>query len=318
MRKVTLLATAAFLLGASIAQADDNEVYLEQAGDSNEFTATQTGSGNIVGESASKRALQSNAGAGGNKATIEQVGDSNELNNFRQTGSGNSGGANNLTFIQRGDNNFVNTSGQKGEGNRVRFVQEGNDNGSLNRVGSLNADAPAPGSTSIAGQAISNGIAFHSTYSQTGVRNVLNQKTDGDNNFTQFIQNGDRNQIAGKARNTSGNETLGVTGDRNILYVEQFGTESNFVLGDPGVNGDGIVGSDNVVLASQNGFGNGGFATVDGAENTFELYQNGDLNTFNGLVDGNANTMLVSQTSNGNTASLSQVGNGNSQAVDQN
>ena len=286
MKKSFLAGVSIFALGfAGSAFANDSDI--EQIGDNNLATVTQTGgSGGTsdidqTGDDDIATVTQSDGGAAGtNSSTIEQIGGSGtQTATVTQTNAGN-GPANVSTVTQNA------TQG----GNTVAVAQDGSGN---------NADADQ-------GPAASDPLVFFGIPFPTTPNDVL------DNQIT-INQTGDGNTATGQQILASNG------GERNSISIDQFqsGNTATVIQGtgsgafDPSANDN-----DNMATIMQ-----------DGATNTSSITQGGELGlaTNTQIGDNNASTILQSGGipaglplgPNGNTALVTQMGDGNTSTVDQ-
>jgi hypothetical protein len=198
---LTILVLAAMpVSGIAVAQSaatGPNKVYIEQVGDSNTVTIQQVGGSNNVGgvgvtsktvDAAGVTTLLALAPSSTNYGTI--TGSSNILA-ITQTGNGNSA----QYSIQGNDNQY--TSTVTGHSNQTKL-----EIGDLNNASNLRNIV---------------------TESITGDSNLIMQNIVGSDITSTTIIGGNSNQITKELKSSNGTSDISITGDSNVLNIQQVG-----------------------------------------------------------------------------------------------
>lgn len=277
--------SAAALLFASAAWADNNEAYVDQVGTGNAFTANQTGNSNKV--FSSTKALPQHGNT--NTYISTQNGDNNKVVATPFSGDGQFGNGNNVSITQsnaatatpRIGNNVASLQ-QSGTGNALTIGQTGDNNivaeawqsngatGTITQNGNGNGhwstNFGSPSGAYRAKQLVTFG------FNGPSAGGVLNQTYDGTGNSASIDEEGDSNSftIVQTGGGTNDVFTDTQTGNGNYVYSGQGGTrETSNVL---------QTGNNNVLLSYQGGSGTVSSADTGGSDNVLGLTQHGNTN----------------------------------------
>jgi hypothetical protein len=321
---------------------------VSQKGDDNALTITQSGSNNTVGTLGEGFDQRGNR----NSATIEQTSGANHVDEVQQTdetwfGSadrntlvvlqgGSVGGntigsvrqtrtntlffnwdsGNSATIRQTSDGNSLGKLGQEGYRNTVSLVQSngsGNHAGTVSQQGAYNRIAltfsGANNGTSDFLPVLLSGAAAFAHLTQGNVT-----QAGIDNRINDFVVTGNGNAFGFKQNGLVGNRIGGyVTGDDN-----QFGVYQNGIVDTATI---GVLGSENEVYISQDGWFNDATAkALGGDDNGLIITQRDDNNNGSIAVAGGSNLVKLAQnggTRFGNNASVDIIGSGNHADIDQ-
>ena len=322
--KIVLLASAATLALASAAQAQSNQVWLDQSGLNQSFDATQSQTGNRVGSSAS-RFTQS---GGNNRFTSNQSGSTNQIGGGATVGLP---GAT-LQGRQTGQRNSA-TVNQQGTGGRVSLDQQGDDgnNGTF-----ANGTITQGGARSLATVNQTGTFGFFSvdqlnsgqtTINQSGSWNRATVSQGGTN--TPLIANG--NTVSLRQDGTGGSQTqandIAVRQNRTVGGANIAGGANSIDFRQSGqANVAGLVqeGSGNVIglrtsapnTQSQWGVGHRADVAQAGTFNTLRMFQGGAGTSGNDIIANQSGTgglfqvnqIDVQQNGSGQSATFGQAG----------
>jgi hypothetical protein len=353
MKLKLALATATALMGMTISSfaVDGNQLYLDQSGDSNAVSSSQSGSYNTVGaETGLTRARQA---GDHNKLEISQSGDHN-------VGSAKDGGTPRgidqlgsygyMRLDQPGDYNLTAGMTQFGGSNDMRIYQQSNSN----VVGSATQDTRGTVTTSPANalqiiQRGGNGNIINAA-SQSGTGNAMYLTQDGIQNRVVLASQG----VFHDTQTTNGYMAISQSGNYNLVNsADQDGDRNSMTLN---VNGSsngttafgssiasGVSATSGVAQGSlhQAGIGNSLNVALNAGNTSFSFSQTGNYDTLSGSVNfgvgnelatnqhdgtgnsigfqvgGNDNVIGFDQTGSSNSISSAQAGNGNVASLNQ-
>ncbi len=290
-----------FLFMSPTANAD-NEIFLNQTGNSLDLTITQTGANNLI---TSLTGSGTATVTGSNKTfTVSQDG---KNNTFRTWSNGSNqflvadiiGDSNTISMDNHGDNNKLYYWGT-GD-NNTAHMEIGNNNDNDNQI-----DLRQYGNN-------------HYAYLETNDDNVLIDAFQGGGSNDGYIyinSNGDNNDItAWQGKHSTGNTDGDETGDHDAYWIvsgssnvlKGYQTDANRSNG----SGAGhhyanyISGHSNTVTHTQKGkAGHDGFIEIDGDNNTVDLYQKGTngVKWADLVLDGDGHSLDVTQKGGNNTS----------------
>jgi hypothetical protein len=217
----------AFILSAMFwgSGAYANDVYIEQAGDTSEFTITQLGTGNRVGSSGTSSTFSGNSQA----INITQDGSSNTADLIV------SGGSTTLTYSAVGSTNDLQLEIGGGSGNTFDIAK----NGDSNRVtvcGTNNIGGAVTGGLSGTQTACSTGVAVNDTANTiniSGDSNSVNLALDSPNAVNTInightaagtattASSGNIVNLTQSGATATQNVNLAITGDTNTVNITQ-------------------------------------------------------------------------------------------------
>jgi hypothetical protein len=298
---------------ATLGQAADNSIYIDQSGDNSTITMTQDGSGNRV------KGILLNGTAGGTTDAAKLTGDAQTIN-IEQSGATNvlalginstqggavTGYANigvNLNYQVSGGGNTgyinINNNGLgTASGNVVSINQSGGGaTTTLNMTGTSNSLGVTQGGGS--------GNSFTGTINADQTVTTVSN-TGGGGNSTTLNMTGDKGQVSvtsvGATNTTSVTQSaygttgaivvIDVTGSGNTTTVSQAGLYDHYASLT-------VTGSSNAItLAQAGGSGTGHSATMEviGSSNTISATQQGSVsNLLNMRVTGSSNSYTILQ-----------------------
>jgi len=333
MKKLTIL-LAAFLFTAGMAFAQNNDATVDQTGNDNQATATQSGSDNDaeieqVGNDNDGTITQNNLN---NSGTILQTGDNNTATSD-QDGEKNDGfilqgwddksvtDGNEVSLTQSGYANRSDVFQFYGEDNEATVTQSGQENDARVMQGwFVPFDAVNRNVASIDQQSSNNDSRIFQ-YNGDDNEAIVNQSI-GDYNNGQIsqgylwnvhdVQISEANFNYGRIDQLGGdnNATVMQLGDHNSFELVQNG--SGNVVGEEGRVSQGAKwfiqdGDDNDFVGEQN---NGSILDYDseGISGYYGSFQEGNYNKID-LIQGQDDYGLIQQLGDSNTATLFQAGN---------
>jgi hypothetical protein len=191
---VSLVALFSNISGAVGTATGPNKVYIEQLGNTNVITIEQVGGTNTVA------GINGSTTVGTDGVTTHTPGAASELNYATVTGSSDS-----LVITQHGDNNWAQYN-IKGNNNSYFSTVTGDDNTTELVVG----DATFTNN-------------HHNSFSESfvGNGNLSLETVIGNYITSQLSVTGDDNQITQNLFSTNGSSTIDITGNTNVVNVEQ-------------------------------------------------------------------------------------------------
>lgn len=296
---------------ATMGQAADNSIYIDQSGDNSTITMTQDGSGNKV------KGILTNGTAGGTTDAAKLTGDAQTVV-IEQTG------ATNVLSLGIDSTQGGTVSGYANVGVNLNYIVGGGGN-----TGYININNNGLGTASGNVVAITQtGGSATATLNMTGTSNQLNVSTAGgaNNSFTGTIN---ADETVANVSNTMGGgnaTTLNMTGNKGQVSVTTDGatnttsvTQSAYGVTGAQVIVD-IIGSGNDTTITQTGlYDHYASLTVVGSSNDFTLSQTGGSGTGHHItmnVTGSSNTMSVTQQGSvSNLVNMTVSGSSNSYTI---
>lgn len=272
MKKLSTLIVA-FLLTAGMAYAQSNEAYVDQLGDNQDVSVTQTGFTNF----ADVDQFTDNSGA--QAATVLQTGTSNmAIVSQSQTGGGNNGG--NSAYIEQiGTGNSstqISIAPASQSGQILSGYQDGNSN--------------------VLNQTISRGYTNSLEAEQYGTGNIATQTNSGNHSHGEVYQNGSSNVAEQSLSGTNNGYSSG------SVSIEQFGTEN---YASQMIEGFGSSHWNNTEIY-QEGMNNDAWQAGSGRWLNAELSQVGNDNWSMQSMSGERHSSTVTQTGNMNHSTVTQ------------
>ncbi|HVV94987.1 MAG TPA: hypothetical protein VHD15_16365, partial [Hyphomicrobiales bacterium] len=327
--------SAAALVMASAAYADNNSAYVDQVGTGNTYSVTQTTSGNKLGSGTTYptytmhirqdstggttgNSLTVNQGGGNNNvvgvdywdghpssqvggnnsATFTQNGGSNVVQRFIQNNDQGTGGANTLAVTQtNGNNNNITDADQYTDGQKIVILQNGSSNGQgADFASSFSKANTITGAVGAGGASIGQGHPMNTAgIYENGNHNSFNVGQDWQNTLIS-TQTGNYNYIYA-VQNTLSTLSNTQSGDSNVLLATQ-GQGFNDGNINNSIQNDQEGAGGNFAEITQPGIANAAYNTQVGYQNVLHGSQAGESGILYALTYGTRNSVDATQDSN--------------------